>query len=186
MAEIAWKWHRITRNQIWQISLCNSILVPSFRRIFVRTNLFLCTFLFSPLFSLPLNFFHFLSSPFLSIPFFFLSYGSFLSIPLHSVSCYPLLPLRNGATRREIGRIDGKRTSKKNVEIWRQRGCVQTISWHEGNCIPDDGPSSDFFSHSGLSYYFSSSFLFHLKMCIWIQVVQFPFRWYFHTVMTSV
>ena len=39
-------------NEIWQISLCNSILVPSFRRIFVRTNLFLSTIILrNPLFS---------------------------------------------------------------------------------------------------------------------------------------
>ena len=37
MAEIAWKQHKITGKP--DKSFCNSILVPSFRRIFVRANL---------------------------------------------------------------------------------------------------------------------------------------------------
>ena len=44
-----WKSYKSDRIlQIWQISLCNSILLPHFRRIFVRTNLlfFISTFSF--------------------------------------------------------------------------------------------------------------------------------------------
>ena len=68
--------------QIWQISLCNSVFVSSFRRIFVRTNLF---FSHNELFLLSIQKWHSFKFPTCFIVTLFFYFLIFVTIYVHEV-----------------------------------------------------------------------------------------------------